>query len=103
MHKEEFQETQNREPEFAGKFYPGTKDTLNNQLKELFGGTKPKKNPQTHTRAIISPHAGYVFSGKVAASAFNQISENANFKNVFIIASSHQFLFGGASVYRKGN
>ena len=103
MHKEEFQETQNREPKFAGKFYPGTKDALNNKLEELFGGAKPKKNSQTHTRAIISPHAGYVFSGKVAASAFNQISENAQYKKVFVIASSHQFLFGGASVCQQGN
>ncbi|HKL33765.1 MAG TPA: AmmeMemoRadiSam system protein B [Tangfeifania sp.] len=103
MHKEEFQETENRPPEFAGKFYPGTKDALTNQLKELFAKAETNKNPQTHARAIISPHAGYVFSGKVAASAFNQIPENTNYKKVFVIASSHQFLFGGASVYQQGN
>lgn len=103
MQKEKFQKTENRPPEFAGKFYPGTKEALTNQLKELFAEAEPNKNPQSHTRAIISPHAGYVFSGKVAASAFNQIPENAHYKKVFIIASSHQFLFGGASVYQQGN
>ncbi|MFW6246319.1 MAG: AmmeMemoRadiSam system protein B [Tangfeifania sp.] len=103
MQKEEFQKTENRPPEFAGKFYPGTKEALTNQLKELFAEAEPDKNPPMHTRAIISPHAGYVFSGKVAASAFNQIPENANYKKVFVIASSHQFLFGGASVYQQGN
>lgn len=103
MHNNDFQETVNRDPEFAGKFYPGTKEALNQQLKELFAEAQPEKNLQTTTRAIISPHAGYVFSGKVAASAFNQIPENANYKKIFVIASSHQFLFGGASVYKKGN
>jgi AmmeMemoRadiSam system protein B/AmmeMemoRadiSam system protein A len=103
MEDNDFQNSLIRQPEFAGKFYPGTKDALNKQLEELFAEAKPKINPQHHTRAIISPHAGYVFSGRVAASAFNQIPENANFKKVFVIASSHQFLFGGASVYQKGN
>lgn len=103
MQKEQFQKHKVRAPVFAGKFYPGTKESLKNQLKELFATAKPLQNSRTKTRAIISPHAGYVFSGKVAASAFNQIPENANFKKVFVIASSHQFLFGGASVYTEGN
>ena len=103
MEKEEFQETENRAPEFAGKFYPGTKESLISQLNELFAEAKPLQNSDAKTRAIISPHAGYVFSGKIAASAFNQIPENAHYKKVFVIASSHQFLFGGASVYKKGN
>jgi len=103
MQKQDFQKAENRPPEFAGKFYPGTKGALNKLLEELFTEATPKKNPQNRTRAIISPHAGYVFSGKVAASAFNQIVGNENFKKVFVIASSHQFLFGGASVYKQGN
>lgn len=103
MQKKQFQNHEVREPAFAGKFYPGTKESLKNQLKELFADAKSLRNSQAKTRAIISPHAGYVFSGKVAASAFNQIPENANFKKVFVIASSHQFLFGGASVYSEGN
>ena len=103
MQKEDFQKNEVREPEFAGKFYPGTKESLTSQLNELFAEAKPLQNSEAKTRAIISPHAGYVFSGKVAASAFNQIPENANFKKVFVVASSHQFLFGGASVYTKGN
>lgn len=103
MQKEQFQEHDVREPVFAGKFYPASKKALANQLQELFAEAKSLKNSQSKTRAIISPHAGYVFSGKVAASAFNQITGKASYKKVFVIASSHQFLFGGASVYKKGN
>jgi AmmeMemoRadiSam system protein B/AmmeMemoRadiSam system protein A len=103
MQKEQFQEHKVREPVFAGKFYPGTKKSLKSHLKKLFASAKPLQNSQSKTRAIVSPHAGYVFSGKVAASAFNQIPENASFKKVFVIASSHRFLFGGAAVYTEGN
>ncbi|HYQ58348.1 MAG TPA: AmmeMemoRadiSam system protein B, partial [Draconibacterium sp.] len=54
-------------------------------------------------RAIIAPHAGYVFSGLVAATAFKQIPRTKTYKNVFVIASSHQYSFTGASVYTRGN
>jgi hypothetical protein len=97
-----FQKNKPRAPVFAGKFYPGSKNTLKKELKKLFAEASPKLNSQ-QTRAIISPHAGYVFSGKTAASAFNQISQDAHFKRVFVLASSHQFLFGGAAVYITGN
>ena len=54
-------------------------------------------------RAIISPHAGYVFSGKVAASAFTALPKKAEYKNIFIIGSSHIMSFEGASVYDTGD
>ena len=97
-----FQKKKNRAPAFAGKFYPGSNNALKNQLKELFAAARPKSNNQ-QPRAIISPHAGYVFSGKTAASAFNQISQDAYFKRVFVLASSHQVTFGGAAVFTTGN
>ena len=45
--------------------------------------------------ALISPHAGYYFSGKVAASGFNQIN---TYDNVFIIATSHKITFNGIAI-----
>ena len=53
--------------------------------------------------AIIAPHAGYVFSGEVAASSFNQIDPDKKYENIFILASSHRMSFEGASIYNKGN
>ena len=97
-----FEKFKNRSPRFSGQFYPGTEVALNNQLIQLF--TQTKSDPgKSVPRALIAPHAGYVFSGRVAASAFNQIPENAVFKRVFVLASSHQFLFGGAAVFSSGN
>jgi AmmeMemoRadiSam system protein B/AmmeMemoRadiSam system protein A len=52
--------------------------------------------------AIIAPHAGYVFSGGVAASAFNQIPEGLKYDRIFLIGSSHRSAFNGASVYSGG-
>jgi MEMO1 family protein len=94
---------ENRAPYFAGKFYPGTEPALRSLLKELFSNAKTLSGPDTRLRAIISPHAGYVFSGQVAASAFNQIPEGKTYKNIFVLASSHQFHFRGAAVFDSGN
>ncbi len=93
----------NRNPVFAGQFYPSTKPKLKSQLDELFIHAKQNKIENNLLRAIISPHAGYIFSGEVAASAFNQLDKNPTYERVFIIASSHQFLFSGAAVFSSGN
>jgi AmmeMemoRadiSam system protein B/AmmeMemoRadiSam system protein A len=94
---------QDREAEFAGRFYPGNKEKLQNELSQLFGAAEPPKYPILKPQALISPHAGYVFSGHVAASAFNQIPEKASYSRVFVLASSHRMYFEGASVYTRGN
>jgi len=91
----------NRKPAFAGQFYAANPDTLKRDLKNLFSQAVP--NQCENTIAIISPHAGYVFSGKTAASAFNQIDKDKHYKNIFIITSSHRVSFDGASIYNAGN
>jgi MEMO1 family protein len=91
-----------RQPVAAGKFYAADKETLTRDLSMLFESCK--KSPDLHDiRAIISPHAGYVFSGKIAASAFSSVPAGSVFKNIFIIGSSHVMSFEGASVYNSGD
>ncbi len=92
----------NRKPAVAGQFYPGRSDELNAQLIKLFADAVPKKSDKD-VLAIISPHAGYVFSGPVAASSFNQIDPRKKYRTVFVIGSSHRTMFDGASIYNKGN
>ena len=91
----------NRPAYVSGKFYPADKNELKTDLKKLFDHAKPTN--YSDVIAIISPHAGYVFSGEVAASAFNQIDSKKSYKNIFILASSHQVAFNGASVYCDGD
>lgn len=90
-----------RQPAVAGTFYPEEQDELKKELENLFASAVPKQCRDV--RAIICPHAGYVFSGGVAASAFNQIDRNAIYKRVFILASSHQMSFEGAAIYCEGD
>ncbi len=91
-----------REPYAAGRFYSANKDTLTKDLAALFS-TCVKAPSDLKVRAIISPHAGYIYSGKIAASAFSALSKNADYKNIFIIGSSHVMAFDGASIYNTGD
>ncbi len=91
----------NLRPAFAGQFYPAHPDTLRRDLKHMFEKARPCTTKDVI--AIVVPHAGYVFSGTTAASAYNQIDKNKKYKNIFVITSSHNVAFDGASVYFFGN
>ena len=94
--------TTDRQPVANGRFYAADKATLTNDISKLFESCK--MSPENmDVRAIISPHAGYVFSGKIAASAYTTISRETIYKNIFIIGSSHVMSFDGASVYNSGD
>ena len=94
--------TTDRQPVAAGRFYPADKLTLTKELTRLFESCK-KSSDSWDVRAIISPHAGYIFSGKIAAAAYSAISKDKVYKNIFIIGSSHVMYFDGASVYNSGD
>ena len=91
-----------RQPAVAGSFYPAKQEDLNATLKQLFVNAVPSKNIQ-NVIAIISPHAGYIYSGEVAASAYNQIDPTKEYENIFILGSSHYIAFEGASIYSQGD
>jgi len=93
--------TQARTPAVAGSFYPAAPDQLRRELEQLFARARSKECK--NVRAVISPHAGYVFSGTVAASAFNQIDGGKKYERIFIIGSSHQVALKGAAVYTRGD
>lgn len=91
-----------RKPYAAGRFYSADKETLTRDIAVLFYNCK--KTPQeNHVRALIVPHAGYVYSGKIAAAAFSATPKETPYKNIFIIGSSHVRAFNGASVYNTGD
>ena len=90
-----------RQPAVSGQFYPAGKNELQQELKALFIKAEPKK--EGVVAAVISPHAGYIYSGVVAASSFNQVDFSRNFDNIFILASSHRAYYEGASIYSLGD
>ena len=77
-----------REPVVAGMFYPGGFEDLDKALRDCFTGEKgPLTLPckrKDNIKAIISPHAGYSYSGQCAAWAYKEIGE-AQFPDIFII------------------
>ncbi len=91
-----------RKPAVAGQFYPYHADELRGVLRRHFESAEKKKEAGP-LRALVSPHAGFVFSGDVAASAFNQMDSNAAYDNIFVIGSSHHVSFDGASIFRQGH
>jgi AmmeMemoRadiSam system protein B/AmmeMemoRadiSam system protein A len=92
---------EHRQPCVAGQFYPADAKTLRHTIQHYFAKAKP---PTTQNlRAIITPHAGYIFSGQTAAHAFNQIDPNRKYKRIFLIGSSHRVAFDGASIYNRGH
>lgn len=59
-----------RSPAVAGQFYPGDERSLRATIQELTGNTPVKKQK---VMAAVSPHAGYVYSGAVAAETLSGI------------------------------
>ena len=92
----------NRQPAVAGQFYQSDPAELRSTLKVLFSKAIPAKDIQ-NVVAVMVPHAGYVYSGEVAASGFNQINSTKEYENIFIIGSSHHIAFEGASIYSQGD
>jgi len=93
---------QNRQPAVAGSFYPSDSAEIQQMLK-LYFAKAPARTSDSEVMAIISPHAGYVFSGEVAAAAFNQLDPEKEYKTIFILGSSHLNSFAGAAIYSIGN
>jgi AmmeMemoRadiSam system protein B/AmmeMemoRadiSam system protein A len=91
-----------RQPAVAGSFYPSGNEKLKSELAGYFSSfSKPK--PGTKVRAVIVPHAGYVYSGHTAAAGFAAIPADAVYDNIFLIGASHRFAFDGAAVFDSGN
>lgn len=86
-----------RDPAVAGMFYPASADKLKDEVQSLLNKFKPAQNFQ-NILGIVSPHAGYAYSGKTAAFAFNSVA-NKKYKTVVILSPSHREYFPGISIY----
>lgn len=86
-----------RDSQVAGMFYPSDPKELR---KLILGYLKEVNNNEKfdHVAGIVSPHAGYVYSGKTAAWAYKTI-ESAKYENVIVISPSHREYFKGVSIY----
>lgn len=84
-----------RAPAVAGAFYPGTEVALRTTVTELLEGAPlPGGSP---ARAVVAPHAGYVYSGATAARAFKRL-EGSKATRIILIGPSHRASFTGAAL-----
>lgn len=87
-----------RQPAVAGTFYPANPE----QLQEML--TSYLDKPQSATKvpkAMIVPHAGYIYSGDIAASAYSRLKAGADkIRRVVVLGPSHRVGFKGLAVSR---
>jgi hypothetical protein len=91
-----------RQPVVAGSFYPSGSDKIKSDLSGYFQSC-PGPVSGVRVRAVIVPHAGYVYSGHTAAAGFAAVPPDAEIDNIFLIGASHRYAFEGAAVFTSGN
>lgn len=88
-----------RPPAVAGLFYPRQPDELRETVDRLLGAAGEAADGQV-PRALIAPHAGYPYSGPVAAAAFHRLA-GAGCSRVVVIGPSHHVAFRGIAAPRS--
>lgn len=87
-------------PNVAGTFYPDNPVELSQMIDKFLEMAQPEP-VRGDIFALISPHAGYGYSGQVAAYGYKLIKGNS-YKTVVVIGTSHHYGFSGISVYPQG-
>ena len=84
-----------RPPAVAGQFYPSNPEELRKTVSILLKNASGLDIHGT-IRGLVSPHAGYIYSGIVAAAGYRQIAPST--RTVILIGPSHRFPLKGASI-----
>lgn len=87
-----------REPRVAGTFYPADKKDLLQILKSF--NFNEYIETFENISCIIAPHAGYIYSGRIAAAAYQAI-QGKQYNTVIVISPSHHEYFSGCSTILK--
>jgi MEMO1 family protein len=97
-----------RRPAVAGSFYPGDPDELRSAIRESYthplgpGRAPPAKEELKGVMACVCPHAGYVYSGPVAAHSYLWASSLRRPELVVIVGPNHYGIGSGVSTFREG-
>src|SRR5689334_22517396 len=74
----------------AGAFYPGNARQLAEELAEIFDGVENLEPRLGYPKALIVPHAGYIYSGSVAARAYDELAAARSVvRRVVLLGPSH--------------
>lgn len=100
-------QTMQRLPAVAGQFYAGSRNRLLEEIKDCFlddrgPKTLPELGEYKGLKGVVVPHAGYVYSGAIAAHSYKEIAENDLADVYFILGPNHTGMGSGVSVYPSG-
>jgi len=87
-----------RVPVVAGLFYPDTPESIHHTLDKLFQSVEIESLPDRPVLGAVVPHAGWRYSGSVAAYSYFALRERQP-ERVIIIGPSHREIFNGATIY----
>ena len=95
---------QTRKPIVAGQFYPGQHDSCVDEINEYLEQRTPGESlPETIAAGIV-PHAGWAFSGSLAALVFSAIKQQHEKVNTFVIfGAAHGYFGQSPAVYESGS
>ncbi len=86
-----------RSPAVAGQFYPKDPQALRRVLEEL---APARVEPVEHLKGVLAPHAGYPYSGAIAALAHATLRASSDPEGILVMGPSHFVPFRGACVPR---
>ena len=90
-----------RQPAVAGSFYPANPTQLHQMLDQYLNDAESSAKVP---KAIIAPHAGYIYSGPIAASAYARLKKaHALITRVVLLGPSHRVPFRGLAVSRASH
>ena len=84
-----------RAPAVAGTFYPADASELQYQIQSMLALCETKTMP---VKALIVPHAGYIYSGQIAAQAYQLLQHQSQFTNVVLLGPAHYVYVEGLVV-----
>ncbi len=94
----------NRSPAVAGSFYSANPVELRREIESFLAAAPVPADLSVPPLGLIAPHAGYVYSGAVAAAAYKLVQgRGAEYDLVVVVSPSHHHFFPGFSVYSAGN
>ncbi len=85
----------------AGAFYPSDKEELSSIIDGFLSKAPEAAAPPGELKALIVPHAGYIYSGQTAAYSY-KLLQHKHFDTVILLGPYHKGIFSGASIWKKG-
>ena len=97
-----------RKPAVAGQFYPSEAEELSSLIDECYthplgpGRAPPAPPGKGDIAAVVCPHAGYVYSGPVAAHSYLHVSSLVEPDLIVVVAPNHYGIGSGVSTFGSG-